>query len=178
MDAFAVGRSSRPTRRGRSNAGRTVRSHRRHSFASSAAQYTRAPREAHASQGSLIVATLSDGERVTVARKSHLLATTVGYVSLCGCPRRFRTGQCGSTVRFGLQDARGKTSRRLRRRRRRRPRRRGRLRRCFPEREASNGVFGIQGIRASVQLDDVWSFSVRSHLASEERPASVVSRTG
>lgn len=74
--------------------------------------------------------------------------------------------------------ARTRASRRLRRRRRRRPRRGRRLRRCFVECEASNGVFGIQGIRASVQFDDVWSFSVRSHLASEERPVSVASRAG
>jgi len=80
VDAFAVGRSSRPTRRGRSNAGRTVRSHRRHSFASSAAQYTRAPREAHASQGSRIVATLSDGERVLLQCFWPLLWDMYPYV--------------------------------------------------------------------------------------------------
>lgn len=85
MDAFAVGRSSRPTRRGRSNAGRTVRSHRRHSFASSAAQYTRAPREAHASQGSRIVATLSDGSLLfvnfplVVPRSSLMVNVTLQY---------------------------------------------------------------------------------------------------
>jgi hypothetical protein len=48
----------------------------------------------------------------------------------------------------------------------------------LPEREVSNGVFGIQAVCASEQFDDVWSFSIRSHLVSEERAASVASRTG
>jgi hypothetical protein len=54
-----------------------VRSHRRHSFASSAAQYMRAPREAHASQGSLIVATLSEANE-------HKRVEVRGVAQYCG----------------------------------------------------------------------------------------------